>query len=207
MTDSLRGWWLVHAAPLEAAQLADLRPLCLGVGKAAAAASLAARLAREPWPAGVLLFGIAGAVPDRLAGRQTGLAIGDVVVVASDRFADEGVETPKGWLDLADLGFGSTGPFAASAELVAATGLPIVDAGTVSTCSGTDARASVLWQRCGTVLESMEGAAVAMVCATFGVPWLQVRGISNWTGDRDRAEWDAGRAAAAVQRAVRRLCR
>ena len=205
MTESLRGWWLVHAAPVEASALADLAPRCLGVGKAAAAATLAAMLAVEPRPRGVLLFGIAGAVPERLAGRPVGLAIGDVVAVGSDRFADEGVDTPQGWLDLGELGFGRTGPFVAAAGSAAATGLPVADASTVSTCSGTDARASTLWQRCGAVLESMEGAAVAMVCERFGVPWLQVRGVSNWTGDRDRAEWDVAKAVAAVQQAVRRL--
>jgi futalosine hydrolase len=199
------GWWLVHAAPVEAAQLQDLAPRCLGVGKANAAASLAALLAVEPRPAGVLLFGVAGAVPPRLRDGAAAFGIGDVVVVTADRFADEGIETPDGWLDLADLGLADTGPFAAALDIAAATGLPVVDACTVSTCSGNDERAAALWERCGTALESMEGAAVAMVCAKFGVPWLQVRAISNWTGDREAGEWDLARAVAAVQQHVRAL--
>ena len=38
--------------------------------------------------------------------------------------------------------------------------------------------------------ENMEGAAVAQVAACHGVPWLEVRGISNMVEDRDLSKWD-----------------
>ena len=53
----------------------------------------------------------------------------------------------------------------------------------------------------------MEGAAVAYVCRQFELPLLHVRAISNWTGDRDRGDWNLGAAVGAVQQAVRRLAR
>jgi futalosine hydrolase len=51
----------------------------------------------------------------------------------------------------------------------------------------------------------MEGAAAAHICALYGVPFLEIRAISNFVGDRDRGTWaveeaveTAGRAALAV---------
>ena len=57
----------------------------------------------------------------------------------------------------------------------------------------------------GADIETMEGAAVAFVCRQLEVPLLHVRAISNWTGDRDRGEWNLGAAVDVVQKAVRGL--
>jgi futalosine hydrolase len=78
---------------------------------------------------------------------------------------------------------------------------PTVFAGafvTSSTVTGTDAEARAIMQRWGALAESMEGAAAAQVCALFGVPFLEVRGISNAVGDRDRSKWQVERAAEAA---------
>jgi futalosine hydrolase len=48
----------------------------------------------------------------------------------------------------------------------------------------------------------MEGAAVAQVAALHGVPWLEVRGISNIVEDRDLKAWDIPKAAGTVQQAL-----
>jgi futalosine hydrolase len=203
---------LVHAAPLEADALADLRPICLGVGKAAAAASLAIELAdrraHEALPAAVLLFGIAGAFPPRHR-AGTRLRPGAACLVGAERFGDEGVHTERGFRDVADLALGAAGPFAADEALTGrvarALDLPIVAGVTVSACSGTDAASAAMSQRGSADVETMEGAAVAVVCARFAVPWLELRAISNWTGDRERGEWMLRDAAAVAQGLVRRL--
>jgi futalosine hydrolase len=39
-------------------------------------------------------------------------------------------------------------------------------------------------------IESMEGAAVAYVCQQFGVPWVQIRAISNRVEPRNRNAWN-----------------
>jgi futalosine hydrolase len=49
----------------------------------------------------------------------------------------------------------------------------------------------------------MEGAAAAQVAELHGVPWLEVRGISNIVEDRDLKKWDIPKAALAAQEAVR----
>jgi futalosine hydrolase len=74
---------------------------------------------------------------------------------------------------------------------------------TVSTCSGTVSLGEVLALRTGGLGENMEGAAVAQLCARFGVPFLEVRGISNLVEDRDLTRWDLPAAAAVAQQAVR----
>jgi futalosine hydrolase len=51
----------------------------------------------------------------------------------------------------------------------------------------------------------MEGAALAHVCALYGVPFLELRAVSNTVEDRDLSTWRIREAAEAAQRAVRAL--
>jgi futalosine hydrolase len=74
---------------------------------------------------------------------------------------------------------------------------------TVSTCSGTDARAAAIAQRTGAIAEAMEGAAVALAALRIGgpgFPVLEVRAISNTTGDRPRQRWDLEAGFAGLRR-------
>jgi len=186
-----------------------LRALPLGVGKVAAAVSLSGWLRQMPATRAVLLFGVAGAYPDRHRQGQAPVRRGGLCVVGSDRFGDEGVETPAGFQDLEALQLGDTGPFPANPRMSRAAaerlGAPIVRGVTVSTCSGTEAASKRMQRRSGADVETMEGAAVAWVCRQVEVPLLHVRAISNWTGDRARGEWDLPGAIEAVQGAVRKL--
>lgn len=187
-----------------------------GVGKANAAAATALALARFA-PQLAINFGCGGAFPG------TGLAVGDLALAASECYGDDGVATPDGFLDMEDLGFPLakdgqrslynqfplTGPWhplaraglAASARARACRWREGVFV-TVSSCSGSDAHSRMIFARSGALCETMEGAAVAHMCARFGVPLIAVRGISNLTGDRDPAAWDVATAAAAAEEAV-----
>ena len=40
------------------------------------------------------------------------------------------------------------------------------------------------------VTESMEGAALHYVCMMENVPFLQIRSISNYIGERNKKKWD-----------------
>lgn len=40
------------------------------------------------------------------------------------------------------------------------------------------------------VLESMEGAALHYVCLMEKIPFLQIRSVSNYIGERDKKKWD-----------------
>lgn len=197
----------VHAAPSEGDALRDLGARQLGVGKVAAAVALL-ELLQHTRPPGVLLFGVAGAYPAR---HRTGARLrpGELCLVDPDRFGDEGVAAPGGFSDLARLGLGEIGPYASDRDATAAAArrlaAPVVAGATVSTCSGTEELSAALAARTTAEVETMEGAAVALVCARLSVPLVQLRAISNWTGDRARGAWDLPLAIARVQAAVRQL--
>ena len=145
------------------------------------------------------------------------LAVGDLAFAQSETFADEGVQTPQGWRGLDLIGIPilkregeaifNTLPlpatvaeaaveFAAQERFPARLG-PFL---TVSSCSGTNSQAEELLRRFPGICENMEGAAVAQVATMYGVPLLEVRGISNYVEDRDLSRWDLKRAVAEVQR-------
>ena len=77
----------------------------------------------------------------------------------------------------------------------------------VAEAAGTRAEAETRAGRYpGALAEEMEGFAVAVAAALFGVPLRIVRGASNLAGDRDHAGWRTGRRArAAVRRRVLEL--
>ncbi|HBG05862.1 MAG: futalosine hydrolase [Geobacteraceae bacterium GWC2_58_44] len=146
-----------------------------------------------------------------------GLGVGGLAIAESESFADEGVQTPEGWkgLDLIGIpvfqgrgerifnrvplsGELAAGALACAREHGFAGGMgPFL---TVSTCSGTASQGEELLRRFPGICENMEGAAVAQVALIYGVPLLEVRGISNMVEDRDPARWDIRRAVAEAQR-------
>ena len=205
----------VYAAPVEGEGVPGA--LELGVGKVNATMVLteflATRLAKEEaLPEGILLFGVAGAYPARHCKRSVDdcLEPQQLSLIARDRLADDGSLGAKGFLDLNAMGFDGAEPIAADSLLMdRATGLlgplPRVEGATVSTCSGTEAQSSLMAQRTVALVETMEGAAVAQVCRRFSIPLLHLRCISNFTGDKSRAQWCLRPAAQRVRAAVLRL--
>lgn len=73
---------------------------------------------------------------------------------------------------------------------------------TVSCGSGTDRRATDIAARTDGICENMEGAAVAQICLLHKVPLIELRGISNLTGDRNPKAWDLPKANDIAQQAV-----
>lgn len=175
-----------------------------GVGKAASAGACGALL--RPSDGVVLNVGIAGALP------RSGLRPGAVVAASASVFADEGAQTPRGFTDIAALGFapGDTDGMAmpCDAGVVDALG-PVADVvarvATVSTCSGTDALAREIERRTGAVAEAMEGAAVVLVCRRLGLPAGELRVVSNTTGDRGSQVWDLAGALGVLSRVIGRI--
>ncbi|MBU0516652.1 MAG: futalosine hydrolase [Proteobacteria bacterium] len=72
----------------------------------------------------------------------------------------------------------------------------------VATITTTDRTAAVHEKRWGAVMENMEGAAAAHVCALYDLPFLEIRSASNRVGRRNKEEWDLLLAAARAAEAV-----
>ncbi|HRQ71869.1 MAG TPA: futalosine hydrolase [Phycisphaerales bacterium] len=162
-----------------------------GVGKANAAGAVARTLDPRRHGAAINL-GVAGSLPGPCPP-----SIGGLVVATASILADDGVATPDGFITQAMLGFPPADPpgmdFPGDAELLHAlrdAGGALSRVATVSTCSGTDALALEVACRTGAVAEAMEGAAAALVAHRLGVPFGEVRAISNTTGDRQSQQWD-----------------
>ena len=182
----------------------EVRVVVAGIGRTNAAAATAealteARATGAPFAA-VISTGIAGALPG------SNLALGTVIVADACVYAEEGIALPEGQGDMRVLGF-PLGDFEGNrvpvdgALLVAFRALgPACEIATVATCSGTDAAALSVRTRTGAMAEAMEGAAVVHAARRVGVPAIEIRSISNTTGDRATQRWDIAAAFAALQR-------
>ncbi len=68
----------------------------------------------------------------------------------------------------------------------------------VSGVSTSPERVRRLRKRFDVLLENMEGFAFALSCAGHGVPFLEMRTVSNRVGSRERTDWDIAGALAAL---------
>ena len=162
-------------------------------------------------PVWVLQVGIGGAYP------EGGLRIGDLALASEECYGDLGVRTEQGWqgaeligIPVLEQGERYFNRFSLDGEWVqrAARILPEAKVGTfvtVQECSGTDALGLERGRRFGGVCENMEGAAVAHLCALYGVPFVEVRAMSNIVEARDRDTWDLPLALDRAQAAALRL--
>ncbi|MFJ8199905.1 futalosine hydrolase [Streptomyces sp. NPDC096152] len=173
--------------------------LAAGVGPALSAASTAgaltaAALGGTPYDL-VVCAGIGGGFPP--VAPVASLVVADEITAA-----DLGAETADGFLPVTELGFGTVThrpPETLVRGIAAATGARTGTVLTVSTVTGTAARADALRARHPRALaEGMEGFGVAEAAAAHHVPVLEIRAVSNPVGPRDRAAWRVGDALAAL---------
>jgi futalosine hydrolase len=198
---------LTTAAETGPARPDDVVVEVVGVGPAAAAARTAKLLATRHFR-GVISAGIAGGFPGR---APVGATVIGTRSIAADLGAENGDDAghgtpanPPGFLSVDELGFGSS-VVEADRELVKLlTGaLPAAIAGdilTLSTVTGTITTAERLMARFPeAVAEAMEGYGVGI--ATAGIPFAELRTISNPIGPRDRESWRLKDAFAALSTA------
>jgi futalosine hydrolase len=180
--------------PYRAARCAGGDVLVSGIGPAAAAAATATALALGSYDA-CLSLGICGAF------RGTA-DIGGTVVSTHLVAGDLGADAPAGFLGLGALGWDEEEvevDASLLAELLKRLDEPVTGPVlTVSTVTGTRARADELAARHGAVAEAMEGWGVWEAARRHGVPVAEVRTVSNLIGDRDPSAWDISTAFGAL---------
>ena len=139
---------------------------------------------------------------------------GSVVHVVSDHLVELGAEDGDSFLTiqqmklLGDDEFPFTGGRlvnTAPPPLAPLDALPQVHGVTVNTVHGNDASIARVTERFKPDVESMEGAAFMYACLIHGVPFAQVRAVSNVVERRNRAAWKLNEAIAELAVVGRRI--
>lgn len=175
---------------------ADVDLLVTGVGAVDAASATARALARRSYRA-VVNAGIGGAF-------DGGATVGDGVAIAAEMMEfrlEDGrpIALPGGETIVERVD--------ADSDLVSAMvqrGVAALHGITICavTCTETTARR---YAALGAQVESMEGFAVLRAAQLAGVPAIEVRGISNRAGDRDRSGWNFESGVRALERVLATL--
>jgi len=174
-----------------------VRVLVTGVGMVAATYQIA-RAVQQWRPDLLLQAGIAGSFGEDLP-------IGTVTAVASERIGDLGVEADGRLTSTFDMGLDNrnappweNGALPNKHSLLQTCGLPAARGLTINEITTRPERITQYRDDFGAQIESMEGAALHYVGIMEGIPFLQVRAISNRVGERDKSKWD-------TEGAIRRL--
>ena len=169
----------------------------------------------------VLQVGVGGAYPG------VGLALGDLALASAEVYGDLGVRTGDGWhgaefigIPVVERGHAYFNSFPVDRDRVergrallrggwsgTAPALLVGPFVTVQECSGLARLGQERASRFNAVCENMEGAAAAHLCLLYGIPFVEVRSISNQVEDRRTDKWDLPLALARSQEAALRLLR
>jgi futalosine hydrolase len=157
------------------------------------------RLIKSLEPSLVILTGLAGAYP------ETELLPGDLVIASKEVWADSGKRLKEGYLPLGeDLAMVREleldeelvfKVFRFPSDLRVKTGTMC----TVCACSYEPERALIFRQKYQALAENMEGFAVALVAQKAGVPFAEIRVISNLLSD-PQAPWEIEKAFNSLRR-------
>jgi futalosine hydrolase len=141
------------------------------------------------------------------AGIGGGASIGDLektFAIVSDKIADLGALNGAVFESIFDLRLADPDQFPFQKgrlvnpykALLDWTGLPKTGGITVNEIKSEFSEG---FQRMdGSVVESMEGAALHYVCLMEKIPFLQIRSVSNRLGERDKTKWKLKEAIAAL---------
>lgn len=154
--------------------------LITGVGMVATAFALGRHLSHKYTL--VVNFGIAGSF-DR------NIALGTVLNITEDTFAELGAENGDDFLTITDLGFGDNHYTARSQHKL---DLPQAKGITMNCVTGSEKSIKNLVKRLNPTTESMEGAAVFYACKQLHIECLQIRSISNYVEPRNKDNWKIG---------------
>ncbi|MCD4769015.1 MAG: futalosine hydrolase [Bacteroidales bacterium] len=152
-------------------------------------------------------IGIAGSFKDIYPVRT-------VVTVATDCFADLGVENGDNLLSVWDLGLTDPSGFPFENGILkgdsnllslAENLFPLVNGITVNRASGSERTIDMLRVKYNPDIETMEGAAIYFTGLSENIPSLVVRSVSNMVEQRDREAWDIPGSLSALGEAVGEL--
>ena len=167
----------------------DISFVITGVGMLATAVNLS-KIIYEQQPDFIIQAGIAGCF-------DLSIPLGKTVLVEEEFLGDLGVEENGKWKDVFDLKLISpnTKPFKkkgitnAQIKLLNYLDLQTLKSVTVNQISTDKNHIQQLKKKYNPCIETMEGAALHYVCNLYQIPYLQIRSISNYIGERDKSKW------------------
>ncbi len=181
---------IVTATALEIAPFSalnfDVEILVTGVGAPACMYALTKKLQTNTYDF-VIQAGIAGTF-------KNNFGLGNTFIVSHDLFADLGILENDIFYTLFDTGFADANilPYKSGwleNDGLINVGLPIAKSITVNTVSDNFDIAEMYKRKFDADIESMEGAAFHFVCLQEKIPFLQLRSISNFVGERSKTNW------------------
>ncbi len=180
----------------------ELDILVCGVGPASAAAATSRTIAENSQMGRaydvVVNAGICGAFKGRAE-------IGDTLIATDSVAAELGVALPWRFQPIDELGFG-TNRIGCNTVLTAAVEGVRGEILTLSSITGSDGLAANLAHRHPEAIgEAMEGFGVATAAQQAGLPFAEIRTVSNYIGDRDVARWDWSAALTSLTAAIKEL--
>jgi len=136
-----------------------------------------------------------------------------VVTVSEEVLADLGAESDSGFLDIADMGLLHVNqhPFTDGvlrnphSDILEQSGLPQVRSATVNRTLSDPRSIGWVEGRYKPDVVNMEGAALFHACLTLGIPFLELRAVSDLVGPRDKAAWDIPGSVKALNEHVVRV--
>jgi futalosine hydrolase len=120
--------------------------------------------------------------------------LGQTFAVKTDLFADLGIQEKEQFFTLFEKGFANENAFPNTNGKMENTNqnyfsLKPVNAITINTVSDSLAQTELYKKKYDADIESMEGAAFHYVCILEKIPFLQIRSISNFVGERVKTNW------------------
>jgi futalosine hydrolase len=160
-----------------------------GIGMLASSVSLMKMFTQET-PTLIIQVGIAGCFDKKIP-------LGKVFAVKDDFVGDLGVMENKVWKDLFDMKLDKPNdtPYEKKSlpnpwlNQFNVLNLPVKKSVTVNTISTDKSRIQLLSGRYKAVLESMEGASLHYMGRDLTIPFIQIRAVSNYVGERDKSKW------------------
>ena len=183
----------------------EVEVLLTGIGSAITAYGLGKKIIGRR-PDVIIQAGIGGSFKQELPP-------GSACFVDEEVFADLGAIDDGGFADIFDLGFADSNdePFHNRvlgnpyAERWKAFGLPFVRGATINCISSTPDQAQMIARKYDPAVESMEGAALHYVCLMENIPFIQLRAVSNFVGERNKRNWKLQEAIAVLNEKLREM--
>jgi len=183
-------------------QFTNIDILITGIGLTASTYHFSKQLALKKYDL-VIQAGVAGSFDLKIP-------LGSVVAIKQDTIADQSVIELKKLKTLFDLKLvpNNQHPYKNGwllnpyKKVLKKTGLKIVKGISVNQISTSKQMIQFYRDMFDPVTESMEGAALHYVCLMENVPFVQIRSISNYIGERNKQKWDMNESIINLNKAL-----